>query len=102
MANTTNVYTLRTDVWLAADFTNADTGAYYDPATVQFIVRRPDGTSMTLTYLTDAAVERTGQGRYRCRWTTAQAGRHAYGAIGDGAARAAEDKVFVVSASPVL
>jgi hypothetical protein len=55
-------------------FTSLDDGAAYDPATVTFITREPDGDIVKLVYGTDAAVQRDSAGLFHIDLTVATAG----------------------------
>lgn len=99
---TVNRYTIGALVRSSAVFRDANTEAVIDPTVVLFRARKPNGTVISYTYLTDAQLVKDSTGNYhvdlnadasaiwRCRWYSTGTGQ-----------AAAEDE-FVVAASKVV
>lgn len=98
---TVNRYTIGALVRSSAVFRDSVSGVVVDPTAVLFRVRKPNGTVISYTYLTDVQLVRDSAGNYhvdlnadsaaiwRCRWYS----------TGTGQAAAEDD--FVVDASKV-
>lgn len=89
-----NAYDIGDVVRLTGTFTVS--GVATDPSTVSLVIRRPDGVKTTLVYGTDAALERTGAGAFRCDYSPVVAGVHWYRFYSTGTAKAAEEESFTV------
>lgn len=85
---------------LKAAFTDAETGAAIDPATVTFRVRAPDGTVTDYSYPAD--VTKTGVGAYQADVDLDQSGTWRWRVFSTGAGQGAQEDGFTVLASKTV
>jgi hypothetical protein len=88
-------------VRLSASFTDPETELPYDPATVSFTCRPPSGVALSKTYPENPDVVRDGVGEYHLDLIAAEPGEWHYRAQGAGGGQAADECMFVVTATEV-
>lgn len=71
-------------------------GTAADPGTLVLTILKPDGSTVTYTYGTDADVVRNTTGVYYVDYEIDQPGRHRYSWTSTGAAQAYEKETFDV------
>lgn len=81
---------------VSAVFKNA-AGTATDPTAVNFKYTKPAGTTVTLVYLTDAALVKDSTGNYHVDLDVTDAGWWHYRFIGTGAVQAVDDGEFMVA-----
>lgn len=97
MADVVSTYELGQLVTLSVEFRNA-AGTLVDPTSVKFRLQKPDNSIVELVYPTDGALQKTSTGKYFTDYTPATAGAYTYRFIGTGAAVAAKQRKFNVTA----
>jgi hypothetical protein len=97
---TINVYDKGDLVQLPASFVN-DSNVATDPTGVSVKVMKPDGTTVTYTYLTDVEVVKDSTGNYHLDLAISLAGVYKYKWFGTGAVTTAEGGQFTVKPSPI-
>lgn len=92
----TNTYDIGDLARMSAAFTLVSNGTAANPTAVTCKVRKPDGSTVTLVYGTDAALIKDSTGNYHADIATDQFGRWYYRFEGTGAVIAAGDNEFDV------
>jgi hypothetical protein len=91
---------LGTAINISGEFKRAD-GTLFDPPTVTFKVRKPDGTEAAYVYGTAIVVVRAALGKYNMDYLPATAGRYTSRLVSSGATadKIANEQSFDVTGS---
>lgn len=90
-----NAFDLGDLIELKITFRN-DSGAVADPTSPTLAIHKPDGTTTTYVYPTDAQLVKDSTGVYHVNYAPTMAGTHHWRGSGTGAVTAAEQGAFFV------
>lgn len=92
------VYDVGDKIRLTHTFTNL-AGVVTDPTAVTFKMKKPDGTTTTYVYGTDAELVKSATGIYYVDWTFTMADSHKYRFAGTGTVTTSDEGTILVRRS---